>query len=509
MIVDHAPSDAAIRSILIVGGGTAGWMSAAILSRFLDPNRCSITLVESEEIGIVGVGEATVPLMQHFNGVLGIDENAFVAATSGSFKLGIEFRDWGRVGNVHFHGFGDYGDSIEGVSPHHHWLKLHQLGDPSPIDDYSFPYAMGRQGRFAPPQQDKQNPAAFFRYAFHFDAALYARYLRGLCEARGVKRVEGRVVASRLDGDSGNIASLQLADGRDIAADFFVDCSGFSGLLIEQALRTGYEEWSHWLPCDRAVVIPTERSGPPPPFTVSTAQAAGWQWRIPLQHRDGNGHVYASGFVDDDAARRTLLDAVIGTPLADTRVLRFVTGHRRKFWNRNCVAIGLAGGFMEPLESTSIQLIQTAIARLIEFFPDRNFDPVMIDEYNRITTNEFERIRDFLILHYCPSQRDEALWQYCRSMPIPDSLAHKIEVWKSCGRVPLLTEESYQEPSWVAVLLGNGIVPHRYDPIVDRIALDRLRGGLAARRRAISDAVQRLPSHEAYIQRFCAAREAA
>lgn len=506
---DMNDSATAIRSILIVGGGTAGWMSAAILSRFLDPSRCAITLVESEEIGIVGVGEATVPLIQHFNGVLGIDENQFVAATNGSFKLGIEFRDWGETGNVHFHGFGDYGDAIEGVSPHHHWLKLHAMGDPAPIDDYSFPYAMARRGRFAPPDPNPRQAAAFFRYAFHFDAALYARFLRNWCEARGVKRVEGRVTDVALNGESGHVESVTLADGRRIDADFFIDCSGFHGLLIEQALKTGYEEWSHWLPCDRAVVVPTSRDGPPAPFTISSAQAAGWQWRIPLQHREGNGHVYSSAFIGDDAARDTLLANVKGAPLADTRVLRFVTGHRRRFWNRNCVAIGLAGGFMEPLESTSIQLIQTAIARLIEMFPDRNFDPVMIDEYNRVTANEFARIRDFLILHYCPTRRNEPMWDYCRNMPVPDSLAHKIEVWKSCGRVAFGTEESYQEPSWVAVFLGNGLLPRRYDPIVDRIEPERLRGGLAARRRAIVEAAERMPAHQSYIDRFCAARELA
>ncbi len=484
-------------------------MSASILSRFLDLQTCSVTLVESEEIGIVGVGEATVPLMQHFNGVLGIDENEFVAATNGSFKLGIEFRDWGKMGNVHFHGFGDYGDTIEGVSPHHHWLKLRQMGDMTPIDDYSFPYAVGRRGRFGQPSPDPKAEAAFFRYAFHFDASLYARYLRGYSETRGVTRVEGRVVETALDGENGNIKSITLADGRVLEADFFIDCSGFYGLLIEQALKTGYEEWTHWLPCNRAVVVPTTRDGPPTPFTVSSAQEAGWQWRIPLQHREGNGYVYSSAFIEDDPARDTLLANVKGEPLADTRVLKFVTGRRKKFWNKNCVAIGLAGGFMEPLESTSIQLIQTAIARLIEMFPDKNFDPVMVDEYNRVTANEFERIRDFLILHYSPSQRDEPLWNYCRNMDIPDSLAHKIDVWKSCGRVAFQTDESYQEPSWVAVFMGNGILPNRYDPLVDLIEPERLKLGLERRRQKMAAAAEAMPSHEAYIARFCKMKDAA
>ncbi len=502
-------SDRAIRSVVIVGGGTAGWMSAAVLSRFFAPGPMTITLVESEEIGTIGVGEATVPLMQHYNGVLGIDENEFVAATNGSYKLGIEFRDWGKPGNVHFHGFGDYGDSIGGASPHHHWLKLRQAGDPAPIDDYSFPYAAARRGRFAPPVPQASNAAAHFRYAFHFDAALYAAYLRRYSEARGATRIEGRVADVALEPLTGAIQSLTLADGRKIAGDFFIDCTGFVGLLIEKAMQTGYEDWSHWLPCDRAVVVPTSNDGPPPPFTLSTAQEAGWQWRIPLQHRVGNGYVYASGFTDEQRAQDVLLKNVRGEPLADPRLLRFVTGHRKKFWNRNCLAVGLSGGFMEPLESTSIQLIQTTLARLIEMFPDRDFDPVMIAEFNRVTTNEFARIRDFLILHYSPSQREEALWRHCSTMPIPDSLAHKIEVWNACGRVALLTEESYQEPSWVAVFLGNGMIPRRYDPVVDRIDPARLAEGLRHRRDQLARLAEGMPLHQAYIDRHSKARVAA
>jgi tryptophan halogenase len=484
-------------------------MSAAILARFVDPRQCTVTLIESEEIGTVGVGEATVPLMQHFNGVLGIDEAEFVRATNGTFKLGIEFRNWGRIGNTHFNGFGDYGDAIEGISPHHHWLKMRRLGDPRPIEDYSFPWAMARLGRFAPPSADQASQAAYFRYAFHFDAALYARFLRNWSEQRGVKRAEGRVVQVELDGESGNVAAVVTDRGTRHEADFFIDCSGFRGLIIEEALKTGYEDWRHWLPCDSAVVAPSEITGPPTPHTVSTAMEAGWQWRIPLQHRVGNGYVYSTRFTDDERARELFLANLAGKLQADPRILRFTTGRRKKFWNRNCVAIGLAGGFMEPLESTSIQLIQTAIARLVELFPDRNHDPRIAAEYNRVTTNEFERIRDFLILHYRLTRRDDApLWDYCRNMSVPDALAHKMTVFKACGRVPLLAEESYQEPSWVSIFMGNEFLPDRYDPLVDRLDVERLRAGLAHRRERIERAAEAMPPHEAFIRRFCPAQAA-
>lgn len=503
-------TDSSIRSIIIVGGGTSGWISAAVLARFADMRTTSITLVESEEIGIVGVGEATVPIIRNLNGLLGIDENAFVAATNGAFKLGIDFRDWGHVGNRFFHGFGDYGDQIEGIAPHHHWLKLRQLGDQTPIDDYSLPWAIARRGRFSPPPQGAApGIAADYRYAYHFDAYRYARFLRTHCEARGVTRVEGKVEDVELHGESGNITGVTLADGRRLEADFFIDCSGFRGLLIEQALKTGYEDWSHWLPCDRAVVTTSSGDGAPPPCTVSTAHAAGWQWRIPLQVRDGNGYVYSSRFISDEDARATLLATVKGEALEDTRILRFVGGRRKQAWNRNCVSVGLASGFLEPLESTSIQLIQTAVHRLIEFFPDRNLDPALIAEYNRQTANEIERLRDFIILHYRPSQRPEAMWAHMRTMDLPDTAAHKLELWKAMGRVPLLSEESYLEPSFVAILAGNGVLPNRYDPVVDRIDTDTLKKGMEARRRAIAEAAERLPTQLAYIQRHCAMQEPA
>jgi len=494
-----------IQGIVIVGGGTAGWMTAALLARLLASKQGSpsIRLVESEDIGTVGVGEATVPVIRQFNGVLGIDEGEFLRHTRGTFKLGIEFHDWLRPGSRHGHFFGDFGDTIEGVAPHHHWLKLRALGDATPLFDYCLPCVAGQLGRFIPP--DPKVAAAAYRYAYHFDAGLYAELLRHYACARGVTRTLARVDEVRLRGSDGFIDSLRLDSGETVAADLYIDCSGFRGLLIEEALHTGYIDWTHWLPCDRAVVAPCNRAQAMLPYTTSAARAAGWQWRIPLQHRVGNGYVYASVHASDAEAAATLLESLESPPLAEPRVLRFTTGHRRQFWNKNCVAIGLASGFMEPLESTSIQLIQSSIVQLVAMFPDREFDPVISAEYNRVLVSEFERIRDFLILHYSATQRDDApLWRHCRAMALPDTLAHKLEVFRACGRVPLLADESYQEPSWVSILLGMEVYPRRYDPLVDRIDVDTLRAGMARRRGAIRTLAQAMPRHEDFVARCCA-----
>jgi tryptophan halogenase len=498
-----------IRNILIVGGGTAGWMAASTLARLLPKGQATVRLIESDEIGIIGVGEATVPLMQIFNGMLGIDERDFVCRTNGSFKLGIEFRDWGEIGNTHFHGFGDYGEFIEGIAPHHYWMKLRELGDTTPLADYSFPTVLAQKNRFAPSSM-RGGEAEHYKYAYQFDASLYARYLRDYAEQLGVERIEGRIVDVLLRSDNGFVEAVTTADGRRFEADLFIDCSGFYGLLIEQALKTGYEDWRRWLPCDRAVAVPCESAGELTPYTRSTAREAGWQWRIPLQHRIGNGYVYTSEFISDDEAAATLLANLDGKPLADPRVLKFTGGHRRKFWNRNVVALGLASGFMEPLESTSILLIQTGIARLIEMFPSMDFDPILAEEYNRMSINEYEKIRDFIVLHYCLTRRtDSELWRYCANMELPDSLRRKIEVFEARGIVPLDGDESFHEPSWVAILFGQGRLPRRHDPMVDRVDIDKLKAGMRHRREAIAQLTDRVPLHSDFIARTCAAPQVA
>lgn len=481
-------------------------MSAAVLARFLkvpgSPNDTAIELIESEQIPTVGVGEATVPAIRAFNAVLGFDERDFIMKTQGAIKLGIEFRDWARLGNAHSHYFGDFGASIEGVSPHHHWLKLRQLGDTTPLADYSLAATAGKLLRFMPPSTDLSSEASSYKYAYHFDAGLYARYLRSYAEARGVRRIEGKVVDVRLRGSDGFIESVMLEGGLVVAGDLFIDCSGFRGLLIEQALKTGYEDWSQWLPCDRAVAMTSESGGDFSPYTTSTARSAGWQWRIPLQHRIGTGYVYCSRYISDDEATATLMTNLDGKPLMEPRLLRFTAGHRKKFWNRNCVAIGLAGGFMEPLESTSILLIQTCIARLIEMFPDQSFDPVMIDEYNRASRSEFERIRDFLVLHYHATERDDApLWNYCRTMSVPETLQHKIDVFRSCGRVVLYSDESFLEASWVSIFIGQFVYPQRYDPIIDSISLERLQRGMQQRRGKVRKMAEAMPTLRDYVAR--------
>ncbi len=456
---------APIETIVIVGGGTAGWMTAAALAHRLVGLPATIALIESDEIGTVGVGEATVPHIRFFNAKLGIDEAEFMRRTQATFKLGIEFRNWGRQGDSYIHPFGVFGENIGGVAFHHHWVRMHRAGGTDPIEAYSIPVMAARGDRFAYPDPDADALLSTYSYAYQFDAGLYAAYLRSFAEAHGVLRIEGKVTGVAQHSESGFVESVTLDDGRTIDAQLFVDCSGFRGLLIEEALRTGYDNWSHWLPCDRAVAVPCATAGPLSPYTRATALDAGWVWRIPLQHRVGNGHVYCSHYLSDDAARAAVVDQLEGAAQAEPRFLRFTTGKRKRQWDRNVVAIGLSAGFLEPLESTSIHLIQLAIGRLLDLFPDRSWDPMAATEYNRLMDLEYERVRDFLILHYHATERtDTAFWNYVRTMPIPDSLAHKLETFRARGVVVNYRDGMFLDASWIAVYLGQRVIPQAGDP---------------------------------------------
>jgi tryptophan halogenase len=498
------PNENSIRSVVIVGGGTAGWMTAAALANAIRTG-CTITLIESEEIGTVGVGEATIPPIRTFNEALGIAENDFVAATQGSFKLGIQFVDWGQQNHDYFHPFGTYGRNFDFLPLHQYWLAAQARGEAPELDELCMAWAAAKRGKFAPPSPEQRNVLSTYDYAYHFDAGLYAQFLRRYAEARGVVRVEGKVGDVGLDGATGRVSHVTMADGRRIEGDLFVDCSGFRGLLIEGALKTGYQDWSHWLPCDSAFAVPCEKVGAPTPYTRSTARAAGWQWRIPLQHRTGNGHVFCSQFISDDEAAGVLMANLDGKALADPRKLTFTTGRRNLFWNKNVVAVGLSGGFMEPLESTSIHLIQAAIAKLIAFFPDRSFDPLVIDEYNRLAVAEFERIRDFIILHYkLTSRTDSELWRYCAAMDVPETVTWKIEHFRRNGRLVQRDADLFGPPSWLAVHIGQGNLPQGTDPLLPLRGTDhaeylrKLEGALAR-------AAEAMPDHGDYITKNCAA----
>ncbi|HEU4959183.1 MAG TPA: tryptophan halogenase family protein [Sphingomonas sp.] len=459
-----------IRRVVIVGGGTAGWMTAAAMARVLGKiEGLAITLIESDAIGTVGVGEATIPQIQLFNALLGIDENDFVRATNATYKLGIEFRDWVRPGHRYVHPFGIYGPDMKGIEFHHHWLKGRMLGDPHPIDDYSIAIVAARQKRFTRARPELGNsPLARVSYAFQFDASLYARYLRRLAEAGGVVRVEGRITEVAQNGESGFVEAVTLESGSRIEGDLFIDCSGFRGLLIEQTLKSGFEDWSKWLPCDRAIAVACESVGDPEPLTRSTARPAGWQWRIPLQHRVGNGYVYSSAHVSDDEAAATLMANLDGAALGEPRPLRFLAGHRKRPWVKNVVALGLASGFLEPLESTSIHLVQSGIARLMTLFPTRGFDEMETARFNERTIQEHVDIRDFLVLHYKATERaDRAFWDTCRNIDPPEGLAYKLAMFRRNGRIFREHDEIFTETSWLSVMLGQGVEPNGYHPAAD------------------------------------------
>jgi tryptophan 7-halogenase len=493
------------KRVLIVGGGTAGWMAAAAFSKWVAGGNYSIELIESDEIGTVGVGEATIPHIVDFNRSLQIDEVEFMRATQATIKLGIEFEDWTRLGHKYMHPFGQYGVPMHGIHFYHFWLRHLAQGGSMSRDVFNTNTIAAYAGRFAPSSPNEQTPLPPLMYAYHFDAGLYAAFLRRMAESHGVKRHEGKVVHVELRGEDGFIQSVKLGDGRVFEADLFIDCSGFRGLLIEQALHAGYEDWSEWLPCDRALAVPCDRVAATTPYTRSSAREAGWQWRIPLQHRTGNGYVYCSQFLGDDEAASLLLSRLDGTPRATPRPLRFVGGRRKEVWKKNCVALGLASGFLEPLESTSIHLIQAVLARLLFLFPGSRIDPSVVDKFNAQVRTELEEIRDFLVLHYKATERDDTpFWRHCQAIPMPDTLKLRWDMYRETANIATAPGELFRDASWFAVFNGQGVTSATYHPFADipgdaELArrLDLISGDVRKR-------VNAMPAHDDFIRQHCA-----
>ena len=495
-----------IKNVVIVGGGTAGWMAAAALSKLLNHPDINIRLIESEAIGTVGVGEATIPHITYFNELLGLHENEFVEKTNATFKLGIEFVDWERVGKGYIHPFGEYGMDMEGLNFHQYWLRHKALGHTDSIDEYNLQIMAARAGKFQRPSNIPNSPLGSIAYAFHFDATLYAKFMRSFAEGRGVTRTEGKVIEVNQNAETGFIESLDLEDGQSIEGDFFIDCTGFYGLLIEQTLKSGFEDWSDVLPCNRAVTVGCERISDPIPYTRSTAKSAGWQWRIPLQSRTGNGYVYCGDYISDDEAADCLLKGLDAKPTGDPRFIKFKTGVRKEPWKKNVLSLGLAGGFMEPLESTSIHLIQTAVARLMTHFPDKHFSQASIDFFNRATHREFKETRDFLVLHYCATEReDSAFWRYCKNMELPETLQHRIDLYKEIAHVYRDGHELFGPTSWFAVMHGQGLSPRSYHPNADIMPQGELEKRMSDIRRVWGNCLQNMPSHQQFIDANCKA----
>jgi tryptophan halogenase len=489
-----------------VGGGTAGWMTAALLSKLL-VRGFEFRLIESDEIGIIGVGEATIPAIRTYCEIAGVNQLEMIRATQATFKLGIEFVDWRAPGHSYIHGFGKIGQDLWWLHAHQLWLKGRELGVVKDFDHYALNCLAARQNKFCMPDpRNPGSPMADIDYAYHFDASLFAAYLRKQSEARGVKRIEGRIVDVRLRPEDGHVESLALADGRCVDGDLFIDCSGMRSLLLGQALGVEFESWEKWLLCDRALAVPCESAPVLTPYTRSTARTAGWQWRIPLQHRIGNGHVYSSGFTEDQAAADVLMANLDGRPLADPRPVRFTPGKRLKAWEKNVVAIGLSSGFLEPLESTSIHLIQTGILRLVSLFPGGGVQASDVEEYNRQTDFEFRDVRDFIIAHYKVTEREDTpFWAYCKNMEVPDSLAERLELFRTSARFFVHGKaELFREESWVQVLLGQGM-QMRYDPMVDMVPEGELTAYLKDMEEVIADCARAMPSHADFIARHCRA----
>ena len=499
-------TDRRIRRVVILGGGTAGWMTAAALSKAGENRLFEIILIESDEIGTIGVGESTIPTIHWFNQLVGLDEAQFMQATQATYKLGIEFVDWAKPGHRYFHPFGRYGAPPDGPMFLHHFIRARLQGFKDRFEHYSLGTQAALAGKFAMPLDDPRNWLSTMGTAFQFDASLYARYLRSMSEARGVTRLEGKVASVDQDPETGFVTALVTERADRIEGDLFIDCSGMRALLIGQKLGSPYDDWSHWLPCDRAMAVPSENVAAPTPYTRVIAEDAGWRWRIPLQHRMGNGYVYSSALISDDNVAQTLLTKLEGRPLADPRPIRFQTGRRRNAWLKNVVAIGLSAGFLEPLESTSIHLIQSAIAKLLSLFPSRDCDPLVAEQFNRVLAQDYDAVRDFLVLHYhATKDRPQPLWEQCRHMSLPESLIYREDQFRRSGRIVLATDELFKEASWFAVMMGQGIEPLDYNPLIDVVSSEQSLAHLAQVRQAIGEAVERMPTHEAFIREYRAA----
>ncbi len=499
-MVTGASAANAIQRVVIVGGGTAGWMAAAALSAHLAGAGVAITLIESADIGTVGVGEATIPTIRRFYAQLGMSDAEVMQACDATAKLGIRFVDWLRPGHDFVHPFGRFGQDLKGVDFHHYWLKARTARDTAPLGDYSLGALLAGSGHATLPAPNPSSQLGIFDWALHFDAALFAQHMRRFAEKQGVTRLDARIVDVRLRGEDGFIEALTLDSGAEVDGDLFIDCSGFRSLLLGEALDVGYEDWSHWLLCDGAFAVQSERAGPPPSCTTVTARTAGWQWRIPLRHREGNGMVFSSRFQSDDEARDELLANVPGKPTMEPRRLRFTPGRRQVAWAKNCVALGLASGFLEPLESTSIALIETGIERLKQLFPDKDFDPAVIVEYNEQSAEEIERVRDFLILHYKLNGRPGAFWQTCREMEVPDGLSSKLALWRARGAFVRYRWEMFSPASWLAIYAGFDALPDRLDPAVARIGQGQLTRSLDTMRRSLRETVADTPTHQEFLE---------
>ena len=490
-----------MKKVVVLGGGTAGWMSAALVKKLMGTS-IEVELVESDDIASIGVGEATIPPIRLFNSALGINEAEFLRETKATIKLGIKFEHWKNTKESYFHTFGAAGKSSPFCHFHHYLKRAQDAGLENHLWDYDLNYLCALQGKFA--QIKSKEPIIDIPYAFHFDAGLYAQFLRRFSERIGVTRTEGIVASVKQCDSSGDVIKLVLENGEEITGDLFIDCSGFRGLLIQQTLNTGYENWGHWLPCDRAVAVPSKRFDETLPYTRSIAHPGGWQWRIPLQHRNGNGLVYSSNHYSDEQAKALLLANIESEPLAEPKVIKFTTGRRRKQWHKNVIAIGLSSGFLEPLESTSIHLIQSAIVRLIHMFPQNGISEAQVDEYNRQSKVEFEQIRDFIILHYHVNQRgDSQLWRDLRAMEIPESLKNKIKLFKESGKIFREQSDLFNEGSWLQVMLGQGIEPEDYHPMANEMPLEQLNLMLEKIRKIKLEPLSKLPSHDEYLRNFC------